>query len=246
LKKKIGTIKKAPKRPASNLYFHAGTHDAIVKFQGCDVHDRSTREDIYVNEILRAFDKLVENLIFMHGFSNIYGSYEDLKNDCISFLYETLHKFDAGRGTKAFSYFNVVAKNWLIIKSKQRSKVTKKTISINDKDSIADLERLSVQEFNEKNSQADIYNKKHNIEGLLHLFDQIRVRLTNENEISCMDAIVKLFSSIDDLDLLNKRAIFVYMRDLSNLTPKQLSASMSSIRKHYKDLMKRDDFDIFF
>ena len=55
-----------------------------------------------------------------------------------------------------------------------------------------------------------------------------------------------LFTKIDDLDLLNKRAVFVYMRDLSSLNPKQLSVAMSSIRKHYRDLVKNDEFDIFF
>ena len=61
-----------------------------------------------------------------------------------------------------------------------------------------------------------------------------------------MDAIITLFEKIDELDLLNKRAVFVYMRDLSNLNPKQLSIAMSSIRKHYRALAKNDDFDIFF
>jgi hypothetical protein len=226
------------------MYFHTGTHDAIVRFQSCD--EREARDGIYVQEILPAFDKLVENLIFMHGFANIYGSYEDLKNDCITFLYETLKKFDASRGTKAFSYFNVVAKNWLIIKSKQRSKLTKKMVSLDDKDSVADLERLSVQDFNDVYSQSLLITKKQSFENLMKMLDQIASRLTNENEKACMEAIIKLFNSIDDLDLLNKRAIFVYMRDLSNLTPKQLSASMSAIRKHYKEISKSDDFDIFF
>ena len=45
-----------------------------------------------------------------------------LKSDCVSFLYETLEKFDPSKGSKAFSYFNVVAKNWLIIQSKKRVK----------------------------------------------------------------------------------------------------------------------------
>ena len=61
-----------------------------------------------------------------------------------------------------------------------------------------------------------------------------------------MEAIITLFNRIDELDLLNKRAVFVYMRDLSNLNPKQLSISMSVIRKHYRSLVKDDEFDIFF
>ncbi len=246
MKKKIGKIRRATGRSSSNMYFHSGTHDAIVMFQSCEVSDRATRESIYINEILPAFDKLVENLIFMHGFANIYGSYEDLKSDCITFLYETLHKFDASRGTKAFSYFNVVAKNWLIIKSKQKSKTTRKMISIDDKETVSSLDQISVETFDESKMQSAENSKKQVAEKLGNLLVEIRQRLSNENEIACMDAIIKLFDSIDDLDLLNKRAIFVYMRDLSNLSPKQLSSAMSSIRKHYRDLTKRDDLNIFF
>ena len=73
----------------------------------------------------------------------------------------------------------------------------------------------------------------------------IRLRLKSENEIACMDAIITLFRKIEDLDLLNKRAVFVYMRSLSSLNPKQLSVAMSTIRKHYRDLLKDGEFDIF-
>jgi hypothetical protein len=64
-----------------------------------------------------------------------------------------------------------------------------------------------------------------------------------------MYAIETLFKKINDLDYLNKRAVFVYLRDISGLTPKQLSVSMSNIRKHYKDIKKTNinhySFSIF-
>ena len=75
---------------------------------------------------------------------------------------------------------------------------------------------------------------------------EIKKKLSGENEIACINAIIALFEKIDDIDLLNKRAIFVYLRDISSLNPKQLSIAMSSIRKHYKSLVKQDEFDIFF
>ena len=84
------------------------------------------------------------------------------------------------------------------------------------------------------------------MDSLFQMMIEIKDRLHNENEIACMNAIVTLFGKIDDLDLLNKRAVFVYMRELSSLTPKQLSVAMSSIRKHYKDLVKDDRFEFFF
>ena len=52
-----------------------------------------------------------------------------------------------------------------------------------------------------------------------------------------MQAIRTVFQNIDNLDFLNKRAIYVYVREISGLTSKQLSVAMSKIRKHYKDVV---------
>ena len=76
---------------------------------------------------------------------------------------------------------------------------------------------------------------------LFEMLEKIREKASNENEKSCISAVITLFKNIDDLEFLNKRAIFVYLREISGLTPKQLSVSMSNLRKHYRDLVKQDD-----
>ena len=96
----------------SKLYFHAGTQDAIVRYQKST--ENGDRNRIYVQEIYPAFEKLAENLMNIHRFTSLHDSFDDLRNDCVNFLFETLLKFDATRGTNAFSYFNVCAKNFLI------------------------------------------------------------------------------------------------------------------------------------
>ena len=121
LPEKIEPRRRTRKRGKTNplkLYFHSGTQDAIVAYQKSP--DRKEKERLYVTDIMPAFEKLVENLINIHKFSSLHDSYDDLKNDCVNFLFETIGKFDSTRGTNAFSYFNVVAKNWLIIKTKQK------------------------------------------------------------------------------------------------------------------------------
>lgn len=243
-KKKFVKIRRRRGKGKRNLYFTMGTHNAIVKFQNVD--SLKEKEKIYISEIFPAFDKLVENLIFIHRFQSTHGSFEDLKNDCVVFLYETLNKFDHTKGSKAFSYFNVVAKNWLIIKSKQRSKQIRRQISLDDPLSISRRDMSAIEGYKIVPSQDSEMIKKESIENLFSLMEEIRERLSGENEITCINAIIALFEKIDDIDLLNKRAIFVYLRDISNLNPKQLSIAMSSIRKHYKSLMKQGEFDIFF
>jgi hypothetical protein len=225
------------------MYFHAGTHDAIVRFQHED--DDHSREKIYIQEILPAFDKLVENLIFIQGFNVTHGSFDDLKSDCVTFLFETLKKFDASRGTKAFSYFNVVAKNWLIVKSRQRAKQAKRMCSIDDKEAINEIELLDLENYSVEQAQDANLVREGTTLSIFALLEDIRSDMSCENEIKCIEAIKKIFNEIEDVEILNKRAIFVYVRDITGLTPKQLSISMSSIRKRYKDLMLTGEYDIF-
>jgi hypothetical protein len=231
----------SPKKNDLKMYFHSGTHDAIVKFQQED--DIEARNLIYTSEILPAFTKLVENLIFIHS-ANTHVSVEEFKSDCISFLYEKLKKFDASRGSKAFSYFNVVAKNWIIMRMRQKIKYAKRHFNIDDKAIVPELDVLNTVE-----ASFELYGeggkKSAQTEQLDMLFFEISDRVSQENERICMEAIVKIFQNIDDIDFFNKRAIFVYIREMTNLNTKQISTAMSAIKKHYRETMKECEFDIF-
>ena len=146
MKKLERQTKKEKRVDPLKMYFNSNTQEAIVKFQVTT--NKKDREDLYVLQIMPAFEKLVENLINIHKFVGLYDSYEDLKNDCVNFLFETIHKFDSNRGTNAFSYFNVVAKNWLIIKTKQRAQKTKKSVSLDDPNLLSVHERTMIEEHN--------------------------------------------------------------------------------------------------
>jgi hypothetical protein len=226
------------------MYFGRPAHDAICEFQ--KMQTEKEKHAIYVEKIKQPFNKLVENLIFIHGFKSLTGSFEDLKNDCVTFLYETLYKFDPSKGSKAFSYFNVVAKNWLIIRSKKNTRELKRSVSIDDVEILSHRDKVAIENHSIAESQDSAMLKKNAIENLFVLLEEIKGRLDGVNEISCINAIITLFTSIDDLDFLNKRAVFVYLRDLSGLNPKQLSVAMSAIRRHYRSIKKDDQFDIFF
>jgi len=225
------------------MYFGPDTHDAIIEYQSTESRDE--RNEIYVSKIRNAFEKLAENLIYIHNFSTDRNHFHILKSDTVTFLFEILEKFDKSKGAKAFSYFNVCAKNFLIIRSKKRIKNKMRHVRIDDQD-------LSIREKNEIERHQIIPSPEDNLMKLEALGMQrdlmvtIREKLTNKNEILCMDAAITLYDKVDELDFLNKRALFVYMREISGLNAKQLSVAMSNIRKHYKELIKTShELDVF-
>ena len=123
---KLNQQKKIKKRP----YFGKDAHNAVVRYQCAEC--RKIKNKIYTVDIKPSFEKLAENLIFIHGFSYSQDHFIQLKNDCVSFLFEILEKFDPSKGSKAFSYFNVCAKNFLIIQSKKRVKNRNRHVSLHD------------------------------------------------------------------------------------------------------------------
>lgn len=243
--KKRNKKKKRIKRSkgGSKLYFHMGTQAAIVAWQKTD--DLKMKQDLYQEHIQPAFDKLVENLIFIYGFMSLHDSYEDLKSDCTTFLYQALPKFDEKKGSKAFAYFNVVAKHFLIIKSKQRVTKIKRNVSIDDPDSMGFAELEALREYCTVPPPDDIMAKQEFIAEIGKLLEEIRRRAKNDNEMRCIDSIIFIFNNVQNIDLLNKRAVFLYIREMSGLSAKQLTTTMSVIKKHYRELKGTDDFGIF-
>lgn len=242
LKKK--TIKRAaPKK--KKLYFGKETHDAIVKYQ--EQKSEDIKEKIYETTIRPSFHKLVENLIHIHGFARDPVSFEILKTDCVTFLYETIHKFNPSNGTKAFSYFNVCAKNFLIIQTNKKNKNKMRHVSLESFSTLSSRDKSSIENFGYIPSPDNSLIFKEDKQHMFELLDTIKNKAKNENERKTIEAIIVLFKKVNELELLNKRAIFVYLRDISGLGPKQLSVAMSNIRKYYKDSIKSNEsFEMLF
>jgi len=225
-RRKNGSNPNSPK-----LYFNENTQAAIVAYQSATT--KKERDTLYVTEILPAFSKLVENLINIHKFTGLFDSFDDLKNDCVNFLFETIFKFDASRGTAAFSYFNVVAKNWLIVRTKQKSLRMKRNVSIDDLDLLTQSDIELIEDHTTLQSQEAILETLNQTTDISNLLYEVHHKVHGEHEEVCMNAIKSIFKDIDKVDLLNKSAVLLYMRELTGLSPKQLTAAMQIIKKHY-------------
>ena len=221
-----------------NMYFNKDTQASIEAYQNSECRDE--KEKIYCKDIMPAFEQLSESLIYVYGFNSAYESMASMKGDCVAFLYETIHKWDPSRGTKAFSYFNVVAKNWLIIRCRNAKKNDHRHVSMSDLSILNATDKAKIAESKVAPSPQDILEKEELRDRIMDVINEIDSRVKKPNEVLCAKAIRTVFENIDNLDFLNKRAIYVYVREISGLTSKQLSVSMSKIRKHYKEIVHDD------
>ena len=91
------------------MYFNKDTQASIVEFQGLE--SEKDREKLYNEKIHPAFEKLAESLIFVYGFRAGSNQIENIKTDCVSFLYETIHKWDESRGTWVATEFTTTTRD---------------------------------------------------------------------------------------------------------------------------------------
>lgn len=239
-KKKISRRK--PGEKSFRNYFDDDTQAAIVRYQqavieqpdGTFLPNYPERNTIYVNDILPAFSSLIENLINVYGYHVLYETRDDLRNECLEFLYGVINKFKAEKGSKAFSYFNVVGKNWLTIKSKQNAKMVQNYVSLDNREALSKHDLDLIEDQHVIPSIEDLLTTDDISKNLRHLVSTLKDKAKTDNEKACLNAIEILIENIDDIDLLSKRAVMLYIREITGLSSKQLSIALSSLKKQYK------------
>ena len=172
---------------------------------------------------------MVDKIVYTYKF-NTLPNIDYLKDDCKLWLITILNKYDPERKSKAFSYFSVITKNWFIHKVKQNSKRLKRDVQYED---------LNGREVSDILVTHNSYESDREYkEFWTHLFQEIdsweNIKL-KENEKKVLDAIRILFNSIDEIEIFNKKAIYLYMREITGLNTKQIVNNLNKIRKRYKD-----------
>lgn len=228
-------IKRKPGQP-SVLYFNKDTEKSLINFiaETCP----KTREKIYGEEILPAMQKLVESLIFVYGFNSPLVTTPELIDEGCFFLYNTINKWDSTRGSKAFSYFNVVAKNFLINTSNSHRKKYFKHVYIDDiMGGSNEIVKKQMSEHFEIQSPETTIVDAELIEERMRRIKKVRERLSEDNDLITISAIEKLFQSAEEVELFNKQSIYVYLTEISGLKKRFLSRSVNKIRKIYAQIV---------
>ena len=67
------------------------------------------------------------------------------------------------------------------------------------------------------------------------------VDFTKESEKKVYDAVLVLFDSADEIEIFNKKAIYLYLREITGMNTKQVVTQLNKMRKRYREF--RNDWD---
>ena len=225
---------KSAENQTSKYYFTADTQAAIVELQ--TEQDQIKRRELYNVRIQPAFTTLVDNLIRIHKFEGLFKNKDELKHDCVTFLYETLGKFDNKRGSAAFSYFNVVAKNWLTVCSRARAARSKRIISID-----TDPARETVNSIlNQRTIPAPDADQE--LPDLKHMLTAIAAQEESftEPERKCFNAILQMCEDPDIVCDAKKTHILAALKALAGYG-RDFSVGMQRLRARYKAIRNANE-----
>ena len=206
---------KKTRRPKSKNYFTQDTEDAIVLYNGTS--DTNVKSKIYSNHIHYPFFKLTENII--HTFKFYYtevDEIEHLQHEVICFLLSKIHLFDPSRGAKAYSYFGTIAKRYLIL---QNQKNYKKRV---EKAPVDELFKDDTHTYNIDDPDSDKDPLSKYIDKYVeYCTNNIFELFPKQKDAEVADAILELFRKREGIDIFNKKALYIYIREMVDVkTPK--------------------------
>jgi len=230
---KKGTLRK--RRPKTkNQYFTADTEEAIIEY--LNTTDERKRNQIYNERIWYGFHKLTENII--HTFKFYYTEVDtiaELQHEVTAFLLEKLHLYKQDKG-KAFSYFGTIAKRYLILYNNNNYKKLKQRAEV---DAIDNDQSITIDLVN---NQKDLIQVKDEatefIEYLLEYFDlHLFSHFPKPEDAKTADAILELFRKRENIELFNKKAIYIYIREMTDQSTPQITKVIKRMKKIQKKLM---------
>lgn len=226
------TLKNKTKKRNKNHYFTKVTEKAIIDY--CSTDDLPTRSKLYIEHIQPAFNELVDKIVYTYKFTSL-ENIDVLKDDCKIWLTTILSKFDPTQGTKAFSYFSVVTKNWFTHKAKKQTQKNKREVNYDSMVKEVEISDLDGSDFLSEAEEKEFW------QFLLCEVESWQNFKMKENEQKVLDAVLTLMKNIEDIEIFNKKAVYLYMREITGLNTKQIVGCLNKMKVRFRSFKEKWD-----
>ena len=234
-------------RPRKNkMYFTQDTEDAIIAYNKSS-SDRD-RNQLYKDRIQYPFEKLAENILNTFKFTYFDVPKEDIQCEVVAILIQKIHMFKEGKG-KAFSYFSIVAKNYLILNNNSNYKRFKKTSLLSEMPESWNPEN----DFYET-EQGEEFNEFKDLM-LVYWDNNLTNVFTKKRDIQIADAILELFRRSQNIENFNKKHLYLLIREMTDCKTHYITKVVNVMKEHqtrmlneyldYGTVSKIDEMDFF-
>ena len=217
-KKRRGRNKK------DKIYFSKATEDAIIAYN--DTTDMNLRNHIYETRIKFSFEKLVENIFNTFKFTYFDNSPIEIQRETVTHLVSNIQKFEAGKG-KAFSYFSIIAKNYLIFHNNNNYKRFNQHVDISEQPSESSV-CLQTEDGHHKQKETNEFMKL-----MINYWEKnVNKIFSKQRDLNIANAVIELFRNSDRLDDFNKKTLYLYIREISNCKTQQITKVINKMKSY--------------
>ena len=210
------------KKSKKNYYFGDEEQNAIVEYN-TNPDNFALRNKVYGKIIHPCFDKLAENIINTFKFTYFDMPFKDIKHEVVAFMVMNIHKYDHTKGSKAFSYFSIVAKNYLILHNNANYKKLKQH---------TDTSTLNTKSHVDKDKEYDGF-----ILEIISYFEQnIPTMFKKKRDIDIANSIIELLKRKDEIENFNKKALYILIREMTNVETSSITSVVNVFKKHYVNI----------
>jgi hypothetical protein len=229
----VEQVKRPRKRRSKNvtkMYFTQDTEDAIVAYN--EETDLDKREAIFREKIHYPFQKLVENVFNTFKFSYFETGPQDIQKETLTHLVANMHKYQKIKG-KAFSYFSIIAKHYLILLNNTNYKKW--------------LQNIEIGEDRDENTVQLQHTDKHYAQQEMSDFIRLMVEFwennidkifTKQRDLSIANAVVELFRNSDRIDAYNKKALYLYIREMAMCKTQQITKVINKMKQYHDNIQR--------
>ena len=222
----MGLLMKTKRKKKSKIYFGLPVQEAIVEYNHSE--DIKFKHQIYTDTIHPAFMKLAENIINTFKFSYFDYGFRDLQEEVVSNLLINMHKFDETRGTKAFSYFSIIAKNYLILNNNANYKKLKTHDELHVLSN-----KQSKDDSLDPSPTGEIFVKT------VEFFERkLEELFPSENDRHVAESILYLCKNKDNIDNYNKKALYIMIREMTDVKTSKITQISNVFRSIYPKIQK--------
>ena len=212
------------------IYFSKATEEAIIEYN--EEEDINIRNNIYETKIKYSFEKLVENIFNTFKFTYFDNSPLEIQKETVSHLVSNIHKFQAGKG-KAFSYFSIVAKNYLIFHNNSNYKRFNQHVDIAETPSESSV-CLQTEDEHYKNVQTQELMRL-----LVDYWEKnLKKIFSKEKDLNIAYAVIELFRNCDRLETFNKKTLYLYIREISGCKTQQVTKVINKMKNYQNTIMQ--------
>lgn len=222
-------IAEEPKTKKKKVYFGKEVQDAVIEFNSLHPSRETERARLFNQLIYPAFMKLAENIINTWKFHRYETNYSDLQREAVCELYTKISGYDPELG-RAYSYFTIICRNFLIKKSKQLYESSKVKVELE----VVDQERnvpteVMISEYQELLSDFVYQWCDWCDANLARLFKSSR-------DQKVADAIIELFRSSKELDLYNKKLLYILIRERAGVETQHITKVVKVMRELFMSM----------